>query len=116
MRIAHLVASLLIVALGLLHCAFTFRNYYGISYDAAWFLGTGFAIVLAGFINIASNRDGDRDTVIWIMALITNTVFLVGFGFAAYMMRELQVLFGAILFIFTSAYSFLAREVSSDIH
>lgn len=114
MRIAHIVASILIVALGLLHCAFTFWNYYGISFDAAWFLGTGFAIVLAGFINIATNRDSGRDTVIWIMALITNVVFLIGFAFAAYMMRQPQVFLGAMLFTFTTAYSFLAGNAVSD--
>ena len=112
MRIAHLVASLLLVALGLLHSAFTFRNYYGISYDAAWFLGTGFAIILAGFINIATNRDRGRDTVIWMMALITNLVFLVGFAFAAYMMREPQVFLGTILFAITAAYSLFGREAA----
>jgi hypothetical protein len=116
MRIAHIVASILIVALGLLHCAFTFRNYYGISYDAAWFLGTGFAIVLADFINIATNRDQGGDKFIWTMALITNAVFLIGFGFAVCMMRQPQVLFGAVLFTFTSAYSFLMGEASDDRH
>jgi hypothetical protein len=114
MRVAHIVASILIVALGLLHCAFTFRNYYGISYDAAWFLGTGFAIVLAGFINITMSRDQGRDKVIWTMALITNAVFLVGFAFAAYMMREPQVLLGAVLFTTTTAYSLFAGQTASD--
>jgi len=114
MRTAHTVASVLIVALGLLHCAFTFRNYYGISYEAAWFLGTGFAIVLAGFINIAANRDRNRDPVIWTMALITNAVFLMAFGFAAYMMREPQVFLGAILFAITTAYSLFAGQTASE--
>lgn len=113
MRIAHVVASVLIIALGLLHCAFTFRNYYGISYDAVWFLGTGIALVLAGFINIATNRDRNRDPVIWTMALITNVVFLTGFGFAAYMMREPQVFLGAILFAITTAYSLFAGQTAS---
>lgn len=113
MKAVHMVASVLIVVLGLVHCAFTFHNYHGISYDAAWFLGTGFAIILAGFINIATNRDGGRDTVIWIMALITNAVFLIGFGFAAYMMRQPQVFIGTILFILTAAYSFLSPDDAS---
>ncbi len=109
MKMLHTVASILIVALGLLHVAFTFNNYHGISYDAAWFLGTGFAIVLAGFMNIAMLRDGGKDTVIWSMALITNVIFLVGFAAAACMMRQPQVFVGAILFLTTTIFSFVVN-------
>jgi hypothetical protein len=107
MKALPTIASILIVALGLLHCGFTFFNYDSVSMDAAWFIGTGFAIILAGFRNIAMLRDGGRDTVIWSMALITNVTFLVGFLAAAYMMRQPQVFQGAILFAVTTAYSFL---------
>lgn len=77
------VASILIVALGLLHYAFTVHNYNGLSYDAAWFLGTGVGIVLADFINIAMHRDGGCGAVIWTMALVTNIFFFLGFAAAA---------------------------------
>lgn len=106
MKVVHTIASILIVALGLLHCGLTFINYHGISFEAAWFLGSGFAIVLAGFMNIALLRDGGKDTVIWSMALITNIVFLLGFAAAAYMMRQPQVFTGAALFLATTVYSF----------
>ena len=100
-----MVASVLIIGLGLLHSAFTFNNYNGISYEAVWFLGTGIAIVLAGFVNVAMLRDGGRDTVIWSMALLTNVVFLLGFSAAAYIMREPQVFIGAALFLVTTVYT-----------
>ena len=109
MKTVHTIASILIVALGLLHCGVTFINYHGISFDAAWFIGTGFAIILAGFMNIAMLRDGGKDTVIWTMALITNVVFLLGFGAASYMMREPQVFVGAALFLATMIYSFIVN-------
>jgi hypothetical protein len=107
MKTAHTIASILICVLGLVHIGFTFQNYSGLSMDAAWFLGTGMAIVLAGFINIAMLRDGGRDTIIWSMALVTNVVFLIGFAAAAYMMRQPQVYTGTILFAITTIYSFL---------
>ncbi len=113
MKVLHTVASILIVALGLLHVAFTFNNYHGISFDAAWFLGTGFAIVLAGFMNIAMLRDGGKDTVIWSMALITNIVFLVGFAAASYMMRQPQVFIGAVQFLLTTIYSFVLKPIET---
>ena len=107
MKTVHTIASILIVALGVLHCCVTFLNYHGISYEAIWFLGTGFAIILAGFMNIAMLRDQGRDRVIWTMALITNVVFLMGFIAASSMMRQPQVLLGAVLFFATTVYSFV---------
>ncbi|MFN2502373.1 MAG: hypothetical protein ABR530_10225 [Pyrinomonadaceae bacterium] len=46
MKTLQLVASVLIVALGLVHCGFTFHSYEGLSYEAVWFLGIGVAIVM----------------------------------------------------------------------
>ena len=114
MRTAQKIASILIIALGLLHCSFTFRNYHGISYEAAWFLGTGVAIVLAGFLNIALLRTGARDVVIWAMALIANAFFLLGFAVASYMMRQPQVFVGAILFLITTTYCFVVKPADSN--
>lgn len=114
MKTVHTIASILIVALGFLHIGFTFHNYSGISYDAAWFLGTGFAIVLTGFMNIAMLRDGGKDTVIWSLALITNVLFLLGFVAASYMMRQPQVCLGAVLFLATTIYSFVVSPKSNE--
>jgi hypothetical protein len=110
MKTAHTIASILIVLLGCVHISFTFLNYYSLSYEAVWFLGTGVAIVLAGFVNIAMLRDGGRDTVIWTMALITNLFFLIGFAAASYMMREPQVFVGAILFAITTIRTFRIHD------
>ena len=113
MRLVATIASILIVALGLLHCGFTFYEYDGLSYEAIWFLGTGFAIILAGFINIAMLREGGNDTVIWTMALITNVFFLLGFAGASYMMRQPQVFVGAVLFAATTVYTFANARSSN---
>lgn len=110
MKTVHTITSVLIVLLGCVHIGFTFNNYYGLSYDAVWFLGTGVAIVLAGFMNIALYRDGGRDAVIWIMALITNLFFLLGFAGASYMMREPQVFVGALLFAITTIHTFRIHD------
>lgn len=114
MRFIAPIASILIVALGLLHCAFTFYNYDGLSFEAVWFLGSGVAIVLAGFINIAMLRDGGRDTVIWTMALITNVLFFLGFLAASYMMRQPQVIVGAVLFLAATLCSVVSQGWSGE--
>ena len=110
MKTAHTIASILIVLLGCVHLGFTYFNYHGLSYEAIWFFGTGVAIVLAGFINIAMLRDSGRDTVIWTMALVTNLLFLVGFAAASYMMREPQVFMGALLFAITTIQTFCTHD------
>lgn len=110
MKTAHSIANFLIVLLGCVHVGFTFFNYHGLSYDAIWFFGTGIAIVLAGFVNIALLRDRERDTVIWTMALVTNLLFLIGFGAASYMMREPQVFVGALLFAITTIHTFRIHD------
>jgi peptidoglycan/LPS O-acetylase OafA/YrhL len=107
MKTIHKIASFLIAILGLVHIGFTFHDYDGLSMNAAWFFGTGIAIVLAGFMNIAMFRDGGKDTVIWAMCLITNLVFLIGFSGAAFMMRQPQVFVGGLLFAITTIYSFI---------
>lgn len=105
----HTVASILIVLLGCLHVCVTFFKFHGIDFEAVWFLGTGVAIVLAGFLNIAMLRDGGRDLIIWTMTLVTNIFFLLGFVAASYMMREPQVVFGAALFITATARAFTIK-------
>ena len=76
-------------------------------------MGTGVAIVLAGFLNIALLRTGARDVVIWAMALIANAFFLLGFAVASYMMRQPQVFVGAILFLITTTYCFVVKPAES---
>ncbi|MGB7201538.1 MAG: hypothetical protein WBD16_04640 [Pyrinomonadaceae bacterium] len=112
MKTTHTIASVLVVILGLVHIGFTFRDYDGLSMNAAWFFGTGMAIVLAGFMNIAMLRDGGKDRVIWTMALITNLVFVLGFAGAAYIMHQPQVFVGALLFAITTIYSFVINRRS----
>ncbi len=106
MKTIHKIASVIIVILGLVHIGFTFLDYNGLSMNAAWFFGTGIAIVLAGFMNIAMLRDGGKDTVIWAMCLIANVVFLLGFAGATFMLPQPQVFIGALLFAITTIYSF----------
>ena len=106
MRRAAWVASLLIVALGCVHIGVTFFQYYGLSFEAVWFFGTGVAIVMAGFLNIAMIRNRGTDTVVWVMTLGTNVFFLLGFAAASYMMRQPQVFIGTALFAMSTIYSF----------
>jgi hypothetical protein len=111
MRTAAWIASLLIVLLGSLHVVVTFFQYDGLTFEAVWFFGTGVAIVLAGFLNVAMLRNGG-DTVVWALTLSTNLFFLLGFAAASYMMRQPQVFTGTLLFAITTFYSFRVDDGS----
>ena len=112
MRTLHIVVTILIVLLGCVHIGFTFLNFYGISMDAAWFVGTGLAIVLAGFLNAAMLRDRGQDTLIWAMTLTTNIIFTLGFGFALFMLFQPQVFIGLVLFVCSTIYSLFIQAPS----
>ena len=114
MRTAHYVVSVLIVVLGAAHCAMTFVNYAGISPEAFWFLGSGIAIILAGFLNIAMLRDGSGDTIVWVMTLIGNLVFAVLFALALFLNPEPQVLAGLLLFAFAAVRTFFLDKANSS--
>lgn len=97
-KLAHKIISGLIVALGALHCMFTASNYDGFSLDAVWFLGSGIAIILAGFLNIAAIRVGGKDVVIKYLCLTANLIFAALFGIVLWLMTQPQVLVGLVLF------------------
>lgn len=109
MRIAAILVTVAIVLLGLTHIGFTFSNYDEVSIDAAWFVGTGVAIVLAGFMNAAMLRDRSNDILIRVMTIVTNLVFLVGFGLATFMLPQPQVFLGTLLFAFATVYSLVHK-------
>lgn len=75
-RTVHKITCGLIIALGALHCVFTVQNYDRFTLDAMWFLGSGIAIIQAGFLNVAAVRVGGRDRVVRILCLTANLIFV----------------------------------------
>lgn len=99
LRIIYKIITGLIIALGLLHLAFTTYNYSEFNLDAMWFFGTGIAIILAGFMNIVVIRIGSRDRLIFALCLLTNIFFAGLFAFALLQLHQPQVVLGLFLFI-----------------
>ena len=79
------------------HGALTAQNYDGFSLDAMWFLGSGIAVILAGFLNIAAIRVSDR--VVRLLCLTANLIFTPLFSAALYLLAQPQVFLGAVLFL-----------------
>ena len=101
MRLLHKIITVLLVALGCLHVAFTPFNYQHFDMDAIWFISAGVAIVLAGFLNVAVIRVG-TDCVVRALCVLANMTFAVLFAVALVQMAQPQVFVGLALFVIAS--------------
>jgi hypothetical protein len=61
-------------------------------------MGSGIAIVLAGFLNLVLLRFVGKDRVVWILCLLTNFSLTILFVVGWFIIGEPQVLFGILLF------------------
>jgi len=102
MRIAARIASICIVALGLVQIFSTLSRYSLLSSDSVWLLGTGIAIVLAGVINLRFQDDRISE-----LALAPNTLGLFCFATATFITNELYAFLGFILFAVIAIWSFM---------
>ncbi len=98
----HKIVTGLIIALGVLHLSVTFFDYDRFSVGALWFVGTGIAIVLAGFLNLVLLRDAGKDRVVRMLCAMTNIFFALLFAAALFLLAQPQVFFGVALFVVAS--------------
>jgi len=110
LEILYKIITGLIIALGLLHIGFTPFNYRSFDMDAMWFLGTGIAIILAGFLNLVVIRESGKDMLIRILCLITNISFALLFGVALFQLGQPQVFVGLALFGMAGVCGFFTSE------
>ena len=92
---AHTLLSYIIILLGIIHILFIFPVEQ-FNTDTLWFIGTGVAIIFAGFINIISTKYFDN--FIRTISMVTNFLMLVLFLISLFALQEPQVFVGAILF------------------
>ena len=107
LKTAHKILTGIIIALGILHVLVTFHDYDSFTVRALWFASAGVAIILAGFLNIILLRDVGKDTVVWLLCLITNLIFAAMFVFALWVLPQPQVFVGAGLFIVATLFSLI---------
>lgn len=110
LRTIHKIITGLIIALGFLHILFTFHDYDEFSLRALWFASAGVALILAGFLNIVLLRDVGKDSVVWLLCILTNIIFAVMFTAVLYLMQQPQVFVGVALFIIATISAILQRK------
>ena len=84
----HRIVTIIIIVLGVVHIGFTYHDYNRFTMGAVWFIGTGVAIILAGFLNITLRRDVCRDRLVRWLCHGTNIVFTLGFAGAILMLPQ----------------------------
>lgn len=110
MRLLHKITTALIIALGCLHIGFTPFSYGRFDIDAMWFVGTGVAVILAGFLNVAAIRTADR--VVRTLCFMTNASFALLFGVALFQLAQPQVFVGLALFCVAAVSALFTRSGS----
>ncbi len=110
MKTAHTIVAYLIVLLGIVHQGFTFVAYSRFSFGALWFIGSGLAIIFAGFLNIVVIKNGAADTTAWLLCLIANTTSTLLFSLALTLFTEPQVFVGLGLFAFATVATLMFRR------
>ena len=110
MRAAYKVCAWLIVALGCAHIIFTLHDYDAFSLDAMWFAGAGFALVFAGFLNVAHLRGGGRDPLVRALTILTDAACALLFVAALSLMRQPQVFVGVALFALAAVFAALQKD------
>ena len=109
MGAAYKICSWLIVALGCAHIAFTFRDYDEFSLGAMWFAGAGFALVFAGFLNVAHIRSGGRDPLVRALTVLSDALCALLFAAALTLMPQPQVFVGVALFALAAVFAAMRK-------
>lgn len=103
LKTLYRISTYLVILLGIAHILFTIPNYgWRWTFNAMWFMSAGFAIVFAGFLNLALLRGAGADKVVRLLCLISNVILALLFGAALTLMNQPQVYFGMFLFAFES--------------
>jgi|APTNR8051073442_1049403.scaffolds.fasta_scaffold00018_186 hypothetical protein len=106
-RILNILAYAMIV-LGCIHLFFAFPV-SSITLDWIWFVGSGFLIIFAGFLNFSAlyilNHGGKS-----YFAVFANSMMALLFGLSLIVLQEPQVYFGAGLFLVASILSLLSTR------
>ncbi|MGI9107291.1 MAG: hypothetical protein ACR2G4_13695 [Pyrinomonadaceae bacterium] len=112
LKTLHTVCTYLIIALGVLHLLFTFHDYDAFTLRALWFAGAGFAVIFAGFLNLALLRVAGRDALLRALCFSANLICASLFGAALWLLRQPQVFVGILLFAFAAVASLAAHRQS----
>lgn len=112
MKLSYKITAYLIIALGAAHQMFAvvggkFNLYI------LWFVGSGFAIIFAGFLNVVFLRITPKDRLVRALCVAANLTIAILFVVAYFtVLNEPQVIAGSLLFALATVFSLLLKSES----
>ena len=110
MKVGYKIATYAAIALGVVHLAFTlFVDRFTL--NTLWFVGSGFAIIFAGFLNLAFIRISPKDSFVRTLCIIANLASTILFVVALLtVLQEPQVFIGISIFVLLTVFSFFLKS------
>jgi len=113
MNLSYRIVAYLMIVLGVIHQAFAVRA-GEFNLNVLWFAGSGFAIIFAGFLNVAFLRMAPKDFLVRALCVITNLTNTILFTAAYFtVLNEPQVIIGIALFALATVFAMLLKNESS---
>lgn len=110
MNLSYKIVACLMIVLGIIHQAFAVRG-GKFNLNVLWFAGSGFAIIFAGFLNVAFLRIKPKDALVRALCVVTNLSVAVLFAVAYFtVLDEPQVIVGSLLFAVATIFSLLLKK------
>lgn len=102
----HQVSVYLLIALGAVHTALTPVFNREFSVETMYFASASLAMIVIGFLNIATGRSADKDRVTVMLCRIANVLFTVFGSLTALALREPQAYVGLAVLLTMTVTSF----------
>ena len=112
MNLSYKIVALLMIILGAAHQAFAVAD-GRFNLNVLWFVGSGFAIIFAGFLNVVFLRIEPKDPFVRAVCFTANLTVTSLFAVAYFtVLDEPQVIIGTLLFASATVFSLLLKSKS----
>ncbi|MDQ3714330.1 MAG: hypothetical protein M3388_19235 [Acidobacteriota bacterium] len=99
------------ILLGIIHQTFAL-SVDKFTQNTLWFIGSGFAIIFVGFLNLALIKISPKDSLVRTLCIIANLTITILFVVALLtVLREPQVFVGIGIFALLTVFSVLAKVI-----
>ena len=111
MNLGYKIITGLAILLGLIHQTFAFgANKF--TQNTLWFIGSGFALIFAGFLNVALIKISPKDSLLRTLCIIANLTITILFVVALLtVLQEPQVFVGIGIFAVLTVFSVLEKDI-----
>ncbi len=111
MNLGYKIIACLAILLGIIHQTFALGA-DKFTQNTLWFIGSGFAVIFAGFLNLALIKISPKDSLLRALCIIANLTITILFVVALLtVLREPQVFVGIGIFALLTVFSALEKDI-----